>query len=54
MSDHIPKVGIIVLNWNSYEVTRECLLSLRKMDYPNFEVVVVDNGCHENCIFDTP
>ncbi|MBZ5523544.1 MAG: glycosyltransferase [Acidobacteriia bacterium] len=35
---------IIILNWNSYEVTLECLLSLRKMDYRNFEVVVVDNG----------
>lgn len=39
-----PRVSIIILNWNSFEVTLECLLSLRKMDYRNFEVVVVDNG----------
>lgn len=39
-----PRVSVIVLNWNSYEVTRECLLSLRKLDYANREVVVVDNG----------
>jgi len=39
-----PRVSIIILNWNSYEVTLDCLLSLRKIDYPNFEVVVVDNG----------
>jgi GT2 family glycosyltransferase len=39
-----PRVSIIILNWNSYEVTLDCLLSLRKMDYRNFEVVLVDNG----------
>lgn len=39
-----PRVSIIILNWNSYDVTFECLLSLRKMDYRNFEVVMVDNG----------
>jgi GT2 family glycosyltransferase len=38
------RVSIIILNWNSYEVTLHCLLSLRKIDYPNFEVVLVDNG----------
>ena len=39
-----PKVSIITLTWNSYEVTRDCLLTLKKLDYPNFEIVVVDNG----------
>jgi GT2 family glycosyltransferase len=39
-----PKVSIITLTWNSYEVTRDCLLSLKKLDYPNFEIIVVDNG----------
>jgi len=39
-----PRVSIIILNWNSYEVTLDCLLSLRKIDYSNFEVVLVDNG----------
>ena len=39
-----PKVSIITLTWNSYEVTRDCLLSLQKIDYPAFEVVLVDNG----------
>jgi GT2 family glycosyltransferase len=44
MSLSEPRVSIVILNWNSYEVTRDCLLSLRKMDYRNFEVVLVDNG----------
>lgn len=43
-----PKVSIIMLNWNSYPVTRDCLLSLRKMSYPNFEVILVDNGSHDS------
>jgi len=39
-----PRVSIILVNWNSYQVTLECLLSLRKIDYRDLEVVVVDNG----------
>jgi GT2 family glycosyltransferase len=39
-----PKVSIVVLNWNGYEVTRECLASLSAIDYPNREIVLVDNG----------
>ena len=42
-----PKVSIIILNWNSYEVTRDCLASLEKVDFPNREVVLVDNGSHD-------
>lgn len=44
MSKSEPRVSIIILNWNSFEVTLDCLVSLRKMDYRNFEVVLVDNG----------
>jgi GT2 family glycosyltransferase len=39
-----PRVCIIILNWNSFDVTLDCLASLRKIDYRNFEVIVVDNG----------
>jgi len=39
-----PKVSIIVLNWNGLEDTIECLESLKKIIYPNYEVIVVDNG----------
>ena len=39
-----PSVGIVVLNWESYNDTVECLESLRKVEYPDFRVVVVDNG----------
>jgi len=39
-----PKVSIITLNWNGLEDTIECLESLKKITYPNYEVIVVDNG----------
>lgn len=39
-----PQVAIIVLNWNGGEDTLACLESLRQLDYPDYEIVVVDNG----------
>jgi GT2 family glycosyltransferase len=38
------KVSIIVLNWNGLDDTIECLESLKKITYQNYEVLVVDNG----------
>jgi hypothetical protein len=40
----MPKVIIIILNWNGLQDTRECLESLKRIDYPNYEIIVVDNG----------
>lgn len=45
-----PKVFIIVLNWNGWRDTIECLESLQKVDYPNFEVLVVDNGSTDDSV----
>jgi len=38
------KVSIVILNWNGLEDTIECLNSLKKVDYPNYELFVVDNA----------
>lgn len=38
-----PKVFIVVLNYNGKEVIRKCLSSVFKIEYSNFEVVIVDN-----------
>lgn len=43
-----PKVSIIILNWNGLKDTIECLESLKKITYPNYEVIVVDNGSKIN------
>jgi GT2 family glycosyltransferase len=39
-----PSVAIILVNWNSYEFTNDCIASLKKVSYLNFRIVVVDNG----------
>lgn len=39
-----PTVSIIIVNWNKRENTIQCLSSLRNITYPNFKIVVVDNG----------
>jgi GT2 family glycosyltransferase len=39
-----PKVYIILLNYKNWQDTLECLLSLNKQSYANFETVVVDNN----------
>jgi GT2 family glycosyltransferase len=43
-----PKVTIVILNWNGLNDTVECLESLRQVDYPNYEIIVVDNGSAGN------
>lgn len=40
----VPKVSVILVNWNNFTDTAECLESLKQASYPNLEVVVVDNG----------
>ena len=45
-----PKVSIIVLNWNGRNDTLECLESVERIEYPNFDVVVVDNGSNDDSV----
>ena len=39
-----PKIYIVIINWNGYVDTYECVESLQKISYKNFEIVIVDNG----------
>jgi hypothetical protein len=43
----MPKVFIIILNWNGWSDTMECLSSLNNIIYDNFEVILIDNGSKE-------
>jgi GT2 family glycosyltransferase len=40
----VGDTAIVLLNWNSGEMTAECIRSLFQMDADHFEVIVVDNG----------
>ncbi|MEN6553318.1 MAG: glycosyltransferase family 2 protein [Methanobacterium sp.] len=45
-----PEVAIIILNWNGWEDTIECLESVYQIAYPLYEVIVVDNGSKDDSI----
>lgn len=40
---HRPTVVVIVVNWNRWRDTVECLESVLESSYPHFHIVVVDN-----------
>lgn len=46
----LPRVTIIILNCNGKEDTLECLASVGQLDYPSYEVVVVDNGSTDDSV----
>jgi len=39
-----PLVSVIIPHWNGVEVLSECLESLSHAEYPNLEIIVVDNA----------
>jgi len=43
-----PSVSIIVCSYNGGATLRACLESLGKIDYPKFEIVLVDDGSTDN------
>lgn len=45
-----PRVSIVILNWNSYRDTIECIESLRKVNYSNYQILVVDNGSTDDSV----
>jgi len=45
-----PYVYIVLLNWNGWQDTLECVRSLRRMEYKNWHIVVVDNGSSNDSV----
>ena len=43
---NLPRISIIVLNWNGKKYIRKCLKSIFNSNYPKdrLEVIVVDNA----------
>ena len=44
MKNELPLVSIVILNYNTIEVTCEFIESTKKLTYPNFEIILVDNA----------
>lgn len=45
-----PAVDIIVVNWNGWRDTIECVQSLKRIDYDNFRVIIIDNASTDESI----
>nr|WP_319372579.1 glycosyltransferase family 2 protein [uncultured Methanobacterium sp.] len=45
-----PEVSIILLNWNGWQDTIECLESLYQIDYPAYNIIVVDNDSRDDSL----
>jgi len=43
-SESYPSISIVIVNFNGRELLKQCLLTLSKTDYSNYEIVVVDNA----------
>lgn len=45
MAAVFPKLGIVILNYNTYELTISLIKNIQTtLEYPNFEIIVVDNA----------
>jgi GT2 family glycosyltransferase len=40
----LPKVGVVILNYNGKSLAEQCIRSVLNSDYPNKEIVLVDNA----------
>lgn len=48
MNNKYKKVSIILLNYNTSDDLIECIKSLDNINYPNYEIIIVDNCSNEN------
>jgi GT2 family glycosyltransferase len=45
-----PLVSVIILNWNGYQDTIQCLESILKLDYDRYRIVVCDNDSTDGSV----
>lgn len=49
--DRLPSVSVIILAYNNLEFSRACIESvLKHTQYPDFEIIIVDNGSSDGSI----
>lgn len=44
------ETSILIVNWNGENNIEECLISISKQNYKNFEVIVIDNASTDNSL----
>ncbi len=45
-----PRVFVLILTWNNKEDVLECLASVAKIHYPNFQTVLIDNDSADDTV----
>lgn len=45
-----PLVSIIIVNHNGYHLLQDCLTSIFKNRYPNYEIIIFDNGSSDQSV----
>jgi GT2 family glycosyltransferase len=45
-----PGVCCVIVNWNGWRDTLECLASVREQEYDHLQIVVVDNGSTDDSV----
>ncbi len=44
------KVSVIIVNWNGVEHLKKCIPTLEKINYPNIEIIFVDNASKDKSL----
>ena len=42
-----PRVSVVVCAYNAADTIEDCLASLERLDYPDYEIVLVNDGSHD-------
>ena len=45
-----PSIKVLILNWNGQDLLTSCLDSVMAIDYPNFSIMVIDNGSSDGSL----
>ncbi len=45
-----PRVSVIIVNWNGAKILPQCLASLARQTYTDFEIIIIDNGSTDGSV----
>lgn len=49
-SGNFPNITVLTVSWNQKKYTVDCLRSLQNMNYPNYNILLVDNGSTDDTV----